>query len=157
MADLDLQGLRAEREARRRNQPNELLSAAAAPRPTVRPNTFSGLQRAPRSIRLAHTIGIILCTLGLLVAWLWSVKWGAVLFAGGGALGRAGGAWLHTILPSNLQEGSPPPATSSVDGHVAMPRGPIHYHLTACTRLPPAPRSRPPTSHPPGPKIATTK
>ena len=71
----------------------------------------AALKGAPRSVRLARSAGFALNLLGLCVVLLASWKWGGVLFALGVGLARAGGAWLHGVLPQTLVDGPAPTAS----------------------------------------------
>jgi hypothetical protein len=67
------------------------------------------LKKAPRSVRLARTGGLLLDVLALLGVVLYGVGPKLLcLGAAGVALARMGGTWLHGVLPTMLQEGRAP-------------------------------------------------
>ena len=68
----------------------------------------TALKGAPRSVRLARSAGLALILLGLCVALLASWRCGGAILVAGVALARAGGAWLHGVLPPMLVEGATP-------------------------------------------------
>ena len=104
--------LAAEREARQRAKVPEPTSTATkqpAALPTLPASCAPALKKAPRSVRLARTAGLILQAFALLGALLYGISWGPLCLSGAGvALARMGGTWLHGVLPPMLQEGRPP-------------------------------------------------
>ncbi|KAL1508079.1 hypothetical protein AB1Y20_007673 [Prymnesium parvum] len=69
------------------------------------------LPRAHRSVRMAHSLGVLSCVVAaacILIAGpgMWSLG----LIAAGALLARAGGAWLHGVLPALLVDSPHPPA-----------------------------------------------
>jgi len=107
--------LREAREARERakktpgaeSAPKE---AAASPSRQALPAACAvALKKAPRSVRLARTGGLLLDVLALLGVVLYGVGPKLLcLGAAGVALARMGGTWLHGVLPTMLQEGRAP-------------------------------------------------
>jgi len=84
---------------------------------TAAPGTISkaALFRAHRSVRLARSLGLLLVSLATLGALLFGLRFAAlVLAAAGFHLARAGGAWLHGMLPPMLQEGSGAPSATDL-------------------------------------------
>ena len=107
--------LREAREARERakktpgaeSAPKE--AAASPSRPALPAACAVALKKAPRSVRLARTGGLVLELLTLLGVVLYGVGPKLLcLGAAGVALARMGGTWLHGVLPPNLQEGRAP-------------------------------------------------
>ena len=87
------------------------------------------LSNAHRSIRMAHSVGLVvfvLCGLLLLCPWVLRTKVLLLcIMAGAAHLARAGGTWLHnTLLPPLLQEGSAPSQqeVANVDKSLFTPR-----------------------------------
>lgn len=87
------------------------------------------LSNSHRSIRMAHSVGLVvfvLCALLLLCPWVLRTKVLLLcIMAGAAHLARAGGTWLHnTLLPPLLQEGSAPSQqeVANVDKSLFTPR-----------------------------------
>ena len=122
-----LRDLAAQRAARRRAQPLPPSAEQAKPVTTSAsraPSAFCSLEAAHRSVRLAHSLGLCVALLGLLLPGLLlrSATWTAVLVGSGLVLARSGAVWLHGVLPQMLREGTPPPPSLKVtDGVLASP------------------------------------
>ena len=105
---------RGAREARERSKrttdaepaPNQTAATPSRPLPAA---CAVALKKAPRSVRLARTGGLLLELFALLGVALYGVGPKLLcLSAAGVALARMGGTWLHGVLPAMLQEGRPP-------------------------------------------------
>mmetsp|Transcript_118491 Transcript_118491/g.335123 ORF Transcript_118491/g.335123 Transcript_118491/m.335123 type:complete len:208 (-) Transcript_118491:36-659(-) len=128
---MDLKQLAAEREARAKARgATEGPAAVAFPNPWGRPaapNTAgrggvgssgggggaaraaSQLEKVHRSIRFAHSLGLLSCVFGiLLMLCLANRSWGALVVFSGVVLARAGGSFVHNFLPACLREGGAP-------------------------------------------------
>eukprot|EP00928_Gymnodinium_smaydae_P090077 TRINITY_DN73932_c0_g1_i1.p1 TRINITY_DN73932_c0_g1~~TRINITY_DN73932_c0_g1_i1.p1 ORF type:complete len:217 (+),score=35.79 TRINITY_DN73932_c0_g1_i1:53-652(+) len=120
---MDLKQLAAEREARARECPvpmpnpweqqqrkpttsGTVRSAAAGASAGAGAGALAALHR---SVRMGHTLGLILCFLSvLLLMLLRNSTWGLLLLLVGAFTARAGGATVHNMLPQLLREGSTP-------------------------------------------------
>uniref|UniRef100_A0A7S1AH88 Uncharacterized protein n=1 Tax=Noctiluca scintillans TaxID=2966 RepID=A0A7S1AH88_NOCSC len=116
---MDLKALAAEREARSKDRKTEAMPnpwAKSLPTPkTTRVTTAArasgGIAKAHRSIRMAHSLAVLLALFNLLLLFFTSGRhWGVNVLLLGAAvwLGRVGGALVHSILPAMLREGAPP-------------------------------------------------
>eukprot|EP00931_Biecheleriopsis_adriatica_P116745 TRINITY_DN92347_c0_g1_i1.p1 TRINITY_DN92347_c0_g1~~TRINITY_DN92347_c0_g1_i1.p1 ORF type:complete len:215 (-),score=46.17 TRINITY_DN92347_c0_g1_i1:34-645(-) len=124
MSPEELKALAVEREARAKAKgrssspmPNPWQSSSsssgssgkAPPAPGRRGSGIGELASAHRSVRIAHSLGLLVCFTALLLLLLVSNRsWGMVVMLAGSVLARAGGAFVHTWLPKLLQEGSAP-------------------------------------------------
>eukprot|EP00930_Biecheleria_cincta_P076821 TRINITY_DN64031_c0_g1_i1.p2 TRINITY_DN64031_c0_g1~~TRINITY_DN64031_c0_g1_i1.p2 ORF type:complete len:196 (-),score=19.88 TRINITY_DN64031_c0_g1_i1:28-615(-) len=112
----ELRELAAEREARATANavgpmPNPWLSSSGCSGSASRkPSMALGeLARAHRSVRIAHSLGVICACVGLLLLLLVSNRsWGLVVLLAGTIIARAGGYTVHGLLPKLLQEGAAP-------------------------------------------------
>ena len=121
-----LKDLAAEREQRTRERQKNLAPETSQKqnkpahlgvlnsRPSAeRPSVLSGrLSAAHRSIRMAHSIGLIICIFSIfLILFPWVVRTQILIsafFLFGIWLARCGGALVHSCLPSILREGAAP-------------------------------------------------
>eukprot|EP00746_Dinoflagellata_sp_MGD_P073224 gnl/MRDRNA2_/MRDRNA2_29734_c0_seq1.p1 gnl/MRDRNA2_/MRDRNA2_29734_c0~~gnl/MRDRNA2_/MRDRNA2_29734_c0_seq1.p1 ORF type:complete len:230 (-),score=23.64 gnl/MRDRNA2_/MRDRNA2_29734_c0_seq1:41-634(-) len=118
MESADLKQLAAEREARAKARTGEMPSYTPMPNAwqgSKAQSTSSGavsfkeLARVHRSIRLAHSLGLILLFFGLLLMLFMSNRyWGLCIIFGGIVLARTGGQFIHSMLPPLLHEGNAP-------------------------------------------------
>eukprot|EP00941_MAST-03F_sp_MAST-3F-sp1_P005321 g5321.t1 len=114
---MDFKQLREEREARRRSNGSSRHSYT---KPYMNSRLIS-LQKAHRSIRMAHSFGLCLCVFGVLFSLLFSVRFGLLCVFLGTGLARGGGIFVHNyLLPKLLLEGKPP---SSYDISAAQELG----------------------------------
>ena len=123
MESVELAALAREREARNRARDPAASSLPEAwqTKPTDKPSpaqasaarhrglplaVVTALKGAPRSIRLARATGLALNALGICIGLFASLKWGAVTCVAGVGLAKAGGAWLHGVLPATREQKS---------------------------------------------------
>mmetsp|Transcript_678 Transcript_678/g.1975 ORF Transcript_678/g.1975 Transcript_678/m.1975 type:complete len:219 (-) Transcript_678:284-940(-) len=125
MESADLKQLAAEREARAKKRtsspkpmPNPWASSASgSSKSRTAPHSGTDLAKAHRSIRMAHSIGLLWGLLGLVFLLLLSnYWWGLCIIFAGVVLARAGGQALHSVLPAMLQEGAAPTPTEMESG-----------------------------------------
>lgn len=120
---MDLKELAAEREARRKNRasspaapmPNPWAASDAAARSRAGTAQGSALEKTHRSVRMAHSLGLVICFIGILFLVLLANRWwGVCISFAGMVLARMGGPSVHGMIPALLQEGSTP-TKSEVD------------------------------------------
>ena len=131
-----LAALAVEREAREaRERAKKAPGTPTAPKaasPSLPAACAVALKKAPRSVRLARTGGLLLELFALLGVVLYGVGPKLLcLGAAGVALARMGGTLLHGVLPPMLQEGRTP---SQAD--VAMAAGLGLFSLTGLMQSP---------------------
>ncbi|CAE8697251.1 unnamed protein product [Polarella glacialis] len=122
---MDLKELAAEREARAKARvgapmPNPWPASKAPARVQVGKSQGAELLRVHRSIRFAHSLGLVTCVIGILLMLLMSSRtWGVLVIFFGILLARMGGSSVHGMLPALLQE-SHAPTQAEVDASIGI-------------------------------------
>lgn len=123
-ANIELRALAREREARSRSHGAALSTASvwAASRATRlhgMPSSGFPLVKAHRSVRLAHSLGLLSCSTGLLLGLCYVPRPGlcsiGMLFMGF-SLGHSGGTFVHGLIPEMLREDLAPAELQTCDG-----------------------------------------
>jgi hypothetical protein len=127
-----LKDLAAEREQRNRERG---ISATSDPTPATKKanssawatparqapaSSLNSLKMSHRSIRMGHSIGLIICAFSIFIILFPWVMRTQILILGMFMLGvwiaRSGGALIHSWLPSHLKEGEVP-TPAEIDSH----------------------------------------